>query len=87
MNDKNMQSKQESHTLKKHLETKGMIVRGWIRMRGLPVHLAPATIYNGFYHRETVEALREDGLYEYLTPRVRDKIERAETLKGGNSNE
>lgn len=72
------------HPLRKHLLQKGIIVRGWIRSRGLNERNATHCIYNGEYDPETVAKLRKENLYRFLTYKVRDKIEQAEKAREGN---
>jgi len=75
----------EIHPLKKHLSEQGVVVRGWIRSRGLPENPALQCIYNGIYNADTVAKLRQEGLYQFLTEKVRGMIEAVEKVKGGSN--
>lgn len=81
-----MREESYMHPLTEHLlKTRGMATKGWIRFNGLNVNSAANTIYNGYFDQSTVKKLREDGLYEYLTEKVRQKIEEAEKAKGNTN--
>lgn len=81
-----MSENKNMHPLRKHLLDQGVIVLGWIRSRGLNERNATQCIYNGEYDEATVEKLREEGLYKYLTKKVKKMIEEHEKAKGGNGN-
>lgn len=72
------------HPLNRHLRQQGMIVTAWIQSRNLPVQQAKNCIYSGIYHAETIDKLKDEGLYHLLTYKVRDKLERIENKRGDN---
>lgn len=79
-------ARENEHPLTKHLrENRGMMTRGWARFHGFNPDVTALVVYTGYFDADIIKKLREDGLYEFLYPDVRAKIEEAEKSKKGEN--
>lgn len=75
-----------TNSLTKHLrDERGMTLLGWARINLCNPNMTRHVVYKGVFEPSIIAKLRAQGLYKYLTPEVKGKIEEREKREGNGN--